>query len=199
MKKIFAIMCAGVLCFASGCSKKDNSNSGGYAAVIQTESVTRDSANNTNTQNTGETAQTTQATAVQTHNTTRTTSAATSASTAAQGSTKGAVKKKDIDVSLETRAVFTVGGSDLNGVLTFSAQGFTFLPDGGTPLEFSMDSVLLVVVSKGTDYELLGLLTANDQFQFKMDNGYADKLSEYIIISEAQDIKSSGILLGSMW
>lgn len=196
MKKLFAIMCAGILCFASGCSKNNNSNSGGYAVVIQTESVTRDSANNTTTQNTG---QTTQHTTAQTTNTTRATSATTSASTAAQGGTKGFVKKKDIDTPLDTRAVFTAGGSDLNGVLTFSAQGFTFLPDGGTPLEFPIDSVLLVVVSRGTDYELLGLLTANDQFQFKMDNGYGDKLSEYIIISEAQDIKSSGILLGSMW
>ena len=98
------------------------------------------------------------------------------------------ITKGKIDKKIETKSTFKQNGTTLTGTLCFQNSGFVFTPDtGGEEVTFPMNTILLVFVSyeMESEGEILSLLTATEQIDFTVEDGYANDLSKYILISEA--------------
>lgn len=98
------------------------------------------------------------------------------------------ITKGKIDKKIETKSTFKQNGTTLTGTLCFQNSGFVFTPDsGGEAVAFPMNTILLVFVSyeMESEGEVLTLLTATEQIDFTVEDGYANDLSKYILISEA--------------
>ena len=98
------------------------------------------------------------------------------------------ITKGKIDKKIETKSTFKQNGTTMTGTLSFQNSGFVFTPDsGGEAVTFPMNTILLVFVSyeMESEGEVLTLLTAAEQIDFTVEDGYANDLSKYILISEA--------------
>lgn len=84
---------------------------------------------------------------------------------------------------------FVYQGREWEGTLLLTESAFYFTPKEGEEVKFPLNSLLLVVVDYEQDatYETVGFLTPTDEFEFRMEPGFSNEISKYIIISEATD------------
>lgn len=97
------------------------------------------------------------------------------------------ITKKNVDRDLSTAAKFSYQGRNWEGVLHLTGDSFIFSPKEGEEVYFPLSSILLVIVDyeMDKDYETLGLFTASDEFEFKVEIGYTNKISDYVLVSES--------------
>lgn len=98
------------------------------------------------------------------------------------------ITKNEITEEFTSSGKMMRGSSTYNGVLIFNKNGFTFVTETGDEARLPINVVLLAVVSQSgaeAAQETLDLFTQNYDYKFEVDKGFSQKISKYIIISEA--------------